>query len=460
MRKPLSRNIVSFSLFFLFLAQANPAPLYSQQGTVPQDSGLISLNLKDADIKDALKIISQASGLNIVADKNVSANINITLKEVDWQTALDTILKTNDLTYKTQNNIIRITTPDTLKKEEEVISTMTKIYTLNFAKAEELQKSLSKMLTGRGSMEADIPTNSLIINDIPYAIENIEELARKLDIRTPQVLIEALIMSVKLKDTDKLGIDWTTIHKDKSYLHANQTLIPSSSVLDLYYGKTVFPSYSLTSHLALFAEDSDVKILATPRILTLDNLAANIEITEQVPYTYTAQSTEGSSTVSSTQFKETGIKLYVTPHITKTKEKFISLSVKTEQSYVASYVGSTNEPAIDSRKAETNLMLRDNETVVIGGLRKKDQTVTIDKIPLLGDIPLLGKIFSRTLREETDTELIVFITPRIIEGSTISAEEMEKLEDSRERLLKPIKKEKKKITSKDKAIALALDSGA
>ena len=457
MKKFLFRKIALFPVFFLILAQLDAVPLYSQQNT-PPEANLLNLNLKDADIKDALKIISQASGLNIVVDKNVSANINITLKEVTWETALDTILRTNDLTYKTQDNIIRITTPDTIKKEEEVISTITKIYTLNFAKADELQKSLSKMLSSRGSMEADVPTNSLIINDIPDVIEKIEDLAKKLDIRTPQVLIEALIMSVKLKDTDKLGIDWTVTHKDKSYLHSNQTLIPSSSVLDLYYGKTIFPAWNLTSHLALFAEDSDVKILATPRILTLDNLAAQIEITEQVPYTYTAQSTEGSSTVSSTQFKETGIKLYVTPHITKTAERFISLSVKTEQSYVASYVGSTNEPAIDSRKAETNLMLKDNETVVIGGLRKKDQTVTIDKIPLLGDIPLLGKIFSRTLREETDTELIVFITPRIIEGATISEEERERLRDSRSKLFTPMKR-KEKPTPKDQAMAAALEKG-
>ena len=120
MKKSLLKKIVIFPAISLILTQLNIIPLYSQQNTLAGEANLLNLNLKDADIKDALKIISQASGLNIVVDKNVSANINITLKDVTWETALDTILKTNDLTYKTQDNIIRITTPDTIKKKKRL----------------------------------------------------------------------------------------------------------------------------------------------------------------------------------------------------------------------------------------------------------------------------------------------------------------------------------------------------
>lgn len=415
-----------------------------------QNDALISIDLKDTSLKDTMKIISQSSGMNIVLDKDVDASITITLKDVSWKTALETILKTNQLTYRIQDNIIRVMTASTAQKEQEVAILETRIITLNFAKAEELQRSLTKILSSKGSIEVNIPTNSLIANDTPEALDELEKLAQELDVLTPQVMIEAMIVSVKLSDTDKLGIDWTATDQEFTTATSTegkrqwvQTLKPSSSALDIYYGKTVLPGWYFASQIALYAQDKKVKILANPRISTLDNLQANIEITEQVPYTYTAQSTEGSSSMSSTQFKDVGIKLYVTPHITK--DNFISLSVKTEQSFVASYVGSSNEPSIDSRKVDTNLMLKDGETVVIGGLRKKEDTTTIDKIPLLGDIPFLGKLFQKTVKDITDTELVIFITPHIVNPAGLSVKEKTKLDEARDELeFMPNENKKKK----------------
>src|SRR3989338_17126 len=439
----MKKDIIKISgAIFLFLLFYFPLNIPAQE----QLASLVTLDLKEVDLKDALKIISQASNLNVVLDKDVKAKVNIALKDVPWDVALDNILKTNELTYRIQENIIRVMTLATVKKEEDTIPLTTEIITPNFAKAEELQASLSKMLSSRGSMQVNIPTNSLIINDTPEVLAKVEDLAKKLDIRTPQVMIEALIVSVKLTDTDKFGIDWTATHKKHSERKIDTTDLKPSGVLDLYYGKTILTNWNITAQLALFAEDKNVKILANPRIMTMDNLAAQIEITEQVPYTYTSQSTEGTSTVTSTQFKDVGIKLYVTPHITK--DKFISMSVKSEQSFVASFVGTTNEPSIDSRKAETNLMLKDGETFVIGGLRKKDSTITIDKIPLFGDIPFLGKFFRKEVKEITDTDLLIFITPHVLEESLVlTLKEEEKLEKSQDELF-GIKKERNKAILK------------
>lgn len=419
---------------------------------------MLTIDFKEVDLKDALKIVAQASGLNIVTDNDVKATVSISLKDVNWQTALDNILKTNGLTYRFNGSIIRIMTLETVKKEEETLPVDTKIIRPNFAKAQDLQQSLGKMISTRGNMQTNINTNSLIITDSPEILTKIEDLAQRLDVRTPQVMIEAMIMSVKLTDSEKFGVDFTATHKKNAEKGLNrkitQTLKASSSVMDIFYGKTIFPNYSLTAQLNFFVEDKRVKILANPRVLTLDNLAAQIEILEQVPYTYTSQSTEGSSSITSTQFKDVGIKLYVTPHITK--DKFISLTVKAEQSFVASFVGTTNEPSIDSRKVDTNFMLKNGESVVIGGLRKKDNTTTIDKIPLLGDIPFLGKLFRKEVKEVTDTELLIFITPHVLEESPITVREEDKLEKSLEELSEKLSL-KEQISLRERAISETLN---
>ncbi len=412
------------------------APFCWAELIVPLDtgdnSGIVSLDLKGADLISALKIISAASKMNIVLDKDVQAQVNITLKDVPWQTALENILNTNELTYRKQDNIIRVMTLETIKKEESIVPLETKIITLNFAKTDVIKTSLSKMLSARGSIEVNIPTNSLIINDSPEVLAKLEEVANKLDVRTPQVMIEAVIMSVKGTDSSKFGMKWTMTDKTRSErkITSNLNAIAgtTSSFLDFYYGKTILPEWNISDAvMSLYAEDKTVNILANPRILTLDNLSAQIEILEQVSYQSTSQSTDGSSAISTTEFKDVGIKLYVTPHITK--DKFISLSAKVEQSYVASYT-STNQPSIDSRKVETNFMLQGGQTVVIGGLKKKDSTITVDKVPILGDIPILGLLFKREIRDVTDTELLIFITPRIVEQELLTEKEGKKFQKS------------------------------
>ncbi len=414
-------------------------------------NNLITLDVKELELKDILKIISQASGLNIVIDNDVKAKVSITLTDVPWQIALDNVLKINELTYKKHDNIIRIMTQTTLKKEEDTMPVSTKIITLNFAKATDLQLSLNKILSSRGNIQINVNTNSLIVTDTPDILAKVEELSNSLDIRTPQVIIEALLVSVKLTDTEKLGLDYTITHKKIPERKITQSLkAAETTIMDLYYGKTILPLWDISAQMSLFAEDKRVRILANPRILTLDNLPAQIEITEQVPYTSLTQSTDGTSAISTTQFKDIGIKLYVTPHITK--DKFISLSVKAEQSFVAAFVGNTNEPSIDSRKVETNFMLKDSEAVVIGGLKKKDSTVTVNKVPILGDIPVLGQLFRKNTKEIVNTELLIFISPRIMVDNLLSKKEGEKFKEATDELADRLN-EKEKTALRNKTIA-------
>lgn len=449
-----------FCIYTLGLAQEEiPQNPESEPAASPETAkNLLTLDLKDVDLKDALKIISQASGRNIVMDNDVKAAVTITLKDVDWQTALDNMLKTNQLTYRFDEDIIRVMTLETVKQEIETLPLGTKVITLNFAKAQDLQQSLGKMISTRGNIQTNVNTNALIVTDSPEILAKIDDLANNLDVRTPQVVIEALIMSVKLTDTGRFGLDFTASHKENAQRGLNRTITQalkaSSTIMDITYGKTILPDFNLTAQLNFFAEDKRVKILANPRVLTLDNLPAHIEIIEQVPYTSVTQSTESSSAISTTAFKDVGIKLDVTPHITK--DKFVSLSVKAEQSFVAAFVGTDNQPSIDSRKVDTNFMLKNGESVVIGGLRKKDNTTTVTKVPILGDIPFLGRVFKKEVKEVVNTELLIFITPHIMEDSLITVREEDKLDKSLDELNEKLSL-KERMALKERAISEALN---
>jgi type II secretory pathway component GspD/PulD (secretin) len=160
--------------------------------------------------------------------------------------------------------------------------------------------------------------------------------------------------------------------------------------------------------------------------MTLDNQSAHIELTEQIPYQQQTTSTQSSSAVSTTAFKDSGIKLDVTPHIT-TKDNYISMNLKVEQSFLSGYTPDS-QPIIDSRKAETNLLVRNGETIVIGGLRKKEDTVTIDKVPFLGDIPFLGLMFRKKTKSVSDIDLLIFVTPRVISEAVLTEKDKERLE--------------------------------
>jgi type II secretory pathway component GspD/PulD (secretin) len=229
-----------------------------------------------------------------------------------------------------------------------------------------------------------------------------------------------------MTDQYSAGLDWTlTPNQLEKEWQLAQDLDLASRTGSIIFNKTLFEKFDISSLIELWKEDKRVNILANPRVMTLDNLTATIELVEQIPYTMQSDTSQGEP-VTSTQFKEAGIKLYVTPHIT-TKENYISMNIKVEQSFRSGWTAD-NQPIIDSRKAETNLMVKDGETIVIGGLRKKEDSVTIDKIPVLGDIPFVGALFRKTVKDITDVDLLIFVTPRVVTKPQLSQKEKEKLQ--------------------------------
>lgn len=393
---------------------------------------LVDLDLREADMQDVARALSRISGKNIIVNDEVKAKVTMRVKGMNWKEALNMILETYGLTMLEKNNYIVITTYEKRRAIEESGDLQTKIATLNFVDVTAIQKTLTSMLTKRGKMEADVRTNSLVITDIPEVVGTVEKIALQLDTKTPQVMIEAMMLTVKLNDDEKLGVDWDIIHKDRPEREIKQSLklggaAGSDYFWQIKYGKTLLSWANFSATLEMLIEQKRAEILANPRVLTLDNLPANIDLTEQVPYTQQSTSTESTGSVTSVQFKDVPVKLIVKPHITK--DNYIVMNVQTEQSYRSGYALDTTQPIIDSRKAETNVMVRDGETIVIGGLRKKEDTETVDKLPLLGDIPFLGALFRKTVKSKVDTELIIFVTPYIANDSKVVELEKQRLED-------------------------------
>ncbi|MBU4305870.1 MAG: secretin and TonB N-terminal domain-containing protein [Candidatus Omnitrophica bacterium] len=405
-------------------------PVFAQSEDMPgisiKEDNLIDLDMKDVDMKDVARMFSRISGLNIIISEAVKNKVTLSVTNADWESALQMILKTYGLVSIREGNFLRILTYSELQQEEINVPLISRVIFLNFAKAESMRSSLESIKSARGRINVDIKTNSLIITDSPANIQKMEKVMGELDKRTPQVLIEALMLDVKLSEDEQLGVNWMlgdkdTIHDDNDYndRYVRQNLSAGRVEGILKYGKTIYKNTELNALIDFWRQNQKAEVLANPKVMTLDGLTAKIELSEEVPYIQSTISSDTGSITSTVSFRNVGIKLDVTPTISA--EGFVSLTIKTEQSFRTGTIG--GQPIVDSRKAETNLLVKSGETIVIGGLRKKNKTDTIDKIPLLGDLPVIGKMFRRKVTSSTDTELLLFVTPFVVNQPQLTPRE-------------------------------------
>jgi type IV pilus secretin PilQ/predicted competence protein len=401
------------------------------------EAKLISITLKETDIREVLNILAFKGGVNIVAGDDVDSKISVQLKDVPWEQALDVILKTYNYTYKREGNLIRVMSLARAMEEEGKTPLKTKILPLNFADVNLLKDSLSKMLSKRGTMEIDKRTNSLIITDIPEMVDAIEQSAMQLDTLTPQVLIEAMMVDIKITDNNEWGSILNMVDlkspQDGNHLTSAVGNTATATTGGLFNFSAITDNLNVTGTVNAMVSQGMASILANPKVLTLDNQAANIEISTEIPYSESIDS--GSGVTTTIKFKDAGIKLSVTPHITS--GKFISMNVSPEQSFRSGFAEGTTQPIIDKRKAETNLLVKDGQTIVIGGLRQTTDNFDMQKVPVLGDVPFLGLFFRSKVRKKVETELVIFVTPHIIQTSLLTDKEMELLQklDNTKRLV-------------------------
>jgi type IV pilus assembly protein PilQ len=413
-------------------------------------AGNVTIDFRDADIRNVLKVLAYKSGVNIIAGPDVVGQVNIQLKDVPWQKALDVVLSTYGYSYDKKGSVIMVATVENLKKrredtkalaEQEAVST--EAFILNYAKAEDVLKTVDKMKSARGSVNFDQRTNAVIVTDLESSLSLIRDVVKRLDAITPQVLIEARIIETALNDQETLGLKWPTslggnvtfpnrphsfpwTDKTNSYLPEAQysltgTTTASTSTtsggIDMTYGIISASALSLT--LDMLQSRTNTNVVSNPRIVTLDNQPAKINVGNKYPLPrYTYSDTQDKVIVSGWEYIEYGLTFNVTPHINGKGMVTLDIEpvVTDSPSSVAFQFGTTttNVPVLSTESAKTNVMIKDGDTLVIAGLIKDKKSKTVQKVPILGSIPFLGKLFQHKTDTMIKTEMMIFLTPRII----------------------------------------------
>ena len=392
----------------------------------------ISLDLKDADIKDVFRTISQLTGLNIVIDPEVRGTVTVQLEDVPWDQALDLILKQNSLGYVLENNIMRIATTAKLQSEEgdrarlaearqAAEPTRTVIKKLSYAKAGEITPTLQSVMSKRGSIVVDSRTNTLIIREIPTYLPAVLQLIENLDTATPQVVIESRIVETTKSLGRSLGINWSaTGAADTAHGNTTNLIFPNSvtgglnvglgngpTVASLVLGN-ILNTFNLNAALTAAENQGLLKIISSPKVTSLTNTAALIQSGVQIPVQTTVNNTTTVIYVDAT------LKLDVTPQITAEGTILLTVNVTKREPAVALNLSLGQNVPLTIREYRGQVLVKDGGTTVIGGIFQINDQDQNNMIPGLWKIPVLGNLFRNKTRTEKHDELLIFITPRIL----------------------------------------------
>ena len=426
-------------------------PSLSAGQTPQQYTGEItSFDLKDIDLKDFFRLIANMSGLNIVLDPAVSGTVTLSLTDVPWDQALDIVLKNNNLGSQLQGNVLRIATNATLANEEASrkafreaqelnVELVTKSYLLNYTKSDSVSATLTKLLSPRGTIIQDPRRNALIVSDIPNQFAKIDQLVQFLDTPSPQVEIEARLVSATKGFSRDLGSQLGVVFGNNSQNSISGAPIVGASPFNrtptpnVHVGQAIPLSVNLpaaaTSGISfLLGAGADIildeiitaaeargtaKTISRPKVMTQNNLAALVQQGTQIPV-----QTNQNNTVS-VQFLTFSLQLSVTPQITDVGT--ILLAVQIENS-TPDFGRSVNGiPSVSTQRAQTNVLVPDGGTAVLGGILLDQDTLNIFQVPGFGSIPLIGNLFKRTQTIKSTAELLFFVTPRIKPADSINA---------------------------------------
>jgi type IV pilus assembly protein PilQ len=416
----------------------------------------ISVNLKDVDLKDFFRLIHEISGLNVVLDPNVHGTLTIVLDDVPWDQALDIVLKNNDLARELEGNVLRVATVETLKKEAEgrraqveaealAVDKVSVTRFLSYAHSKDVVTTVKKFLSVRGDVVADERTNAVIINDIPKVLPVIDRLLTQLDRKTQEVEIEARVVAATRQFARDIGTQFgfgfgngSTVIGGASSVGTSPigqlggtplysvvgTAAPTSTTINQIPLFSNLASTSPTSGLGFQNSSSSVridailtmaesrgllKVLSRPRVVTQNNIQALVKQGVRVPIVTQAQ-LGGPPTVT---YIDAFLRLTVTPQITSENTIFLNVDVENTTPNFGQQI--QGNPELITQQATTQVLVTDGGTVVIGGVIQTQNSININQVPLLGNLPILGNLFKHTQVNTTNQELIFFITPRIIQ---------------------------------------------
>ncbi len=446
------------------VAPAAPAALSPSEPTeILQEGGLldgkeyvgrrISLDFKDVDIQDVLRLIADVSDLNIIAGDEVSGQVTIRLVDVPWDQALDVILLTKGLGFVRVGNVLRIAPSDVLQSEEEarlqerrskerLEDLVVKLQPVNYADVKEVSTMVKRLLSPRGSVDTDQRTNTVIIKDIPSVIDESTALIKAIDTQTPQVMIEAKVVEANLDFSREIGSEWgigaqprdedlgsdfvvgqrrpVTVQDDKFPFEQDNNVVVANPISSLANGILNLGAFILDDRmdvsLSLRAAEAngEGKVISSPRVVTLDNREAVIEQGVSIPF----QTFENGD--AQLEFIDAVLSLKVTPHITADR----SIIMKIEVSRNApddSVQTPTGSPAIAKNQAKTETLVKDGQTLVIGGIYVVDKAETSSRVPYFHKIPGLGWAFKNQTLRDVRKELLIFVTPRVVVGPELAS---------------------------------------
>jgi len=417
----------------------------------------LSLNFQNIEVRAVLQLIADFTGQNLVASDTVDGGITLRLQNVPWDQALDLVLKTKGLAKRQMGNVLLVAPAEEIaarekieleavKQVEELAPLLSEYVQLRYAKATDIASLLtaeSGLMSSRGTAVVDERTNTLLMKDTGDNLEKIREAITILDIPVRQVLIEARIVIANTSVGEKLGIRWggggmkandnsfLTVGASQTTLNeTNQILIdraagetggeitfPDAYVVDLgvsdvgasslAVGISTF-DYLLDLELSAVETDGNAEIVSQPRVITADGQTASIQSGTEIPYQEASSS--GATSIS---FKSAVLKLEVTPQITPDDRIIMDLKINQDSIGEVTAAG----PTIDTNALETQVLVENGETIVLGGIFRSEETFATTKTPFFGDIPLLGVLFRRTEHVESKAELLIFITPRLVKDT-------------------------------------------
>jgi len=403
----------------------------------PEFSGEeISLSFQRIDVRAVLQIIADIADVNMVVADNVAGEVTLELKDVPWDQALNIILRTQGLGMRQIGNVISVAPLEQIAKRENAEQAAKKatenadplqseIIQINFAKAEEIAALLSSdsgkessMLSDRGRVTVDQRTNSLLVNETAERLQEIRRVIANLDIPIRQVQIEARIVVANRGFSRELGL----ISQSPHYRHGssgNESITDAGYTINLPSGtlgaSILRGNFSLDLLLSALETEDRGEIISSPRVITTDGQDAIISQGQEVPYT----TQQGRDNPATTEFKEVVLELDVTPHITPNDH--VLLDMELTQDNVNGYTPS-GEPVIDTRNVKTQVLVDNGNTVVLGGIYQHEDTNSRSKVPFLGDLPLVGVLFSHRQRALKKLELLIFITPEILQETLTEVE--------------------------------------
>ncbi|YCO05604.1 type IV pilus secretin PilQ [Vibrio sp. VNB-15] len=443
------------------VGKLKPNEKVPDKSILEKEGKLISINFQDIPVRNVLQLIADYNQFNLVVSDSVEGNLTLRLDGVPWQQVLDIILQVKGLDKRVDGNVILVAPKDELdlrekqqlekqKLEQEMGDLSSEIIKVNFAKASDIAEMINgegniSMLSDRGSMTIDERTNSLLIRELPSNIEVIREIIESLDIPVKQVQIEARIVTINEGNMDELGVRWgfTSINGNNTvggsiennlatiglydgggdgdgedggssvgiddFLNVNLAATSPNATSIAFQVAKLGSDTLLDLELSALQQESKAEIISSPRLITTNKKPAYIEQGTEIPYLESS-----SSGATSVTFKKAVLSLKVTPQITPDNRLVLDLSVTQDRPGQVVKTGTGEAVAIDTQRIGTQVLVNNGETVVLGGIFQHSITNSVDKVPLLGDLPLLGALFRRSYENVGKSELLIFVTPKVV----------------------------------------------